>query len=147
MRPESVAADLRRCAKGLYGLETAVELLIRAFGGRFARTGYPWVVEGESRRFWLDADQIGTFAGGLSGGERRILAVVHALATDEPWHAMSGVAGLDRRHQVLLLAAIAHAGGSHEHADWRRGDDGYSTVVQLGSLYPWPPAETAGVVR
>ena len=72
--------------------------------------------------------------------------MVQALAADEPWHDLAAIAGLDRDHQVLLLAAIAHAAGSHEHADWRRGDDGYLTVVQLGSLYPWP-ADKAGDAR
>lgn len=132
----------------MYALEAAVELLLRAFDGRFAQPGNPWIVHDTPKdSYWLDSHQIKAHTGALASGERRILAVVEALAGEQPLPDLAGVAGLDRHHQALLLAAIAHAGGSHEHADWRRGDDGYATVVQLGSLYPWPPVETAGAVR
>lgn len=37
------AEDLRRWAKGTYTTEAATELLLRAFNGRFAEPGNPWI--------------------------------------------------------------------------------------------------------
>ncbi len=50
--------------------------------------------------------------------------------------------GLDRRNADLVLAAVAHAAGTHEHRDVIAGgalgnDDG-----SLPSLHPWPATGT-----
>jgi len=42
---------------------------------------------------------------------------------------------------ALVLAALAHANGSHEHpliidGQWFRGED--ERIARVGSLYPWP---------
>lgn len=145
----STAADLRSWALGWLALEASVELLIRACGGRFSEQGHPWILQDQpGRRFWLDAAAINRETGCLSGGERRVLAVVQALATGcGVWDLGGVLAGVDRKHQALILAAMAHAGGTHEPADWRRVDDGYATVVPLGSLFPWPADTATSAVR
>lgn len=136
----SAADDLRAWAAGWLALEAAVELLIRACGGRLVEPGLPWILQDQpGRPFWLDAAAISQHSGFLSGGERRVLAVAQALATGcGVWDLGGVLAGVDRQHQALMLAAMAHAGGTHEQADWRRVDDGYATVVPLRSLFPWP---------
>lgn len=127
-----VTESLRRWARGVYPIEAAVELLIRAHGGRFAREGWPWI-EPREDRFVLVAEQITEDSiGVLSGGERRILRVVASLAGGCPTNLYEDVAGLDRGSLDLVLAAIAHAGGSHE--DRATG----SPTELAGSLHPWP---------
>jgi hypothetical protein len=51
------------------------------------------------------------------------------------------VTGVDRAHVALVLAAIAHAAGSHEHSDLVPGPDGRWRIEPLGSLHPWPTGE------
>jgi hypothetical protein len=137
-RPDT-AAGLRRWAEGSYAYEAAVELLIRAFNGRFARPGWPWIADTSGELSWLDAAQIAPdTTGALSGGERRLLAVVAALAGEQPAD-ISEVAGLDRDLLDLVLAAIAHAGGSHQHSDIRSGSGGRPEFARLPPLHPWPP--------
>lgn len=53
--PAAVAyASLRAWARGSYGDEAAVELLIRSFGGRFALPGSPWVApRARPDEYWL----------------------------------------------------------------------------------------------
>jgi hypothetical protein len=134
--------NLRRWARGSYGCEAAVELLIRAFGGRFAHPGWPWITDTSGELSWLDTDQITPQStGALSGGERRLLAVIAALAGDgtQRLDLADIAAGLDRHLLDLVLAAIAHAGGSHQHDDIRPGSgDGRHEYVRLPSLHPWP---------
>lgn len=144
-----IAQDLRDWAGGSYSHQAAVELLIRSFHGRFAGPGYPWIEQLPSDQWALDPSTISPeTTGALSGGERRVLAVVAHLAGG--WDVVSGLApldlgdvasGVDRAHLALILAAIAHAGGSHEHAGLRFDDEGRPTgLVRLPSLYPWPEA-------
>lgn len=143
----SVVADgLRVWARGCYADEAAVELLIRAFGGRFARDGAPWVRNGSSPGlYYLDPDAIETRSGGLSGGERRVLAVVAALAGDQPLHDLAGIiAGVDRPNLALILAALAHAGGSHEHVDVILTGGNRVELVDLPALVDWTPDEVSG---
>ena len=139
-RDAVVVAGLRSWARGSYAEEAAVELLVRAFGGRFARDGAPWVrATGRPDFFTLDPDQIDRFSGGLSGGERRLLAVVGALAGDRPLEDLAGiVAGVDRAHLALILASLAHAGGSHQHSDLVVTGDGSCSFVELPALVRWP---------
>ena len=135
-------AGLRSWARGLYPLEAAVELLAQAFGGRFANPGLPWIQPcDQSGWWWLDPWQITDDAlAGLSGGEQRVLRIAASLAGGPPVGLADNLPGLDRDLMHLVLAAMAHANGSHEHPgiliDHNRGVakvDG-----QLPSLHPWP---------
>lgn len=133
---------LREWARGMYALEAGVELLCRSFGGRFASPSQPWVRH-RPGGFWLDCDALREFAGALSGGEQRVLAVVRALACDEPLAALGSVlAGVDRDNLALILAAFSHASGSHQHSMVRR-DGGTAQLFRPGPVLAWP--DPAGV--
>jgi len=128
---------LRAWAAGSYADTAAVELLARAFGGRFAGAGSPWIGTDAAGRTWLDGDALRA-ASGLSGGERRVLALVAALIDAQPVEIVDVVSGLDRHHLDLVLAALAHAGGSHEHAAVTLDPDGTAHLSRPGPLHPWP---------
>jgi hypothetical protein len=131
------AAGLREWARGMYALEAAVELLVRSFGGRFASAGQPWI---RHRRggYWLDTDALAEVSGGLSGGERRVLAVVLALASGGPLADLADVlAGVDREYLTLILAAFSHAAGSHQHSLVRH-DALTASYYRPGPIVPWP---------
>ncbi|MGK3957505.1 hypothetical protein ACLKOZ_15100 [Arthrobacter sp. R4] len=142
------ADDLRAWAKGVYTIEAATELLIRGFGGKFAAPGNPWVhtrteAQGPGQvNAWIDFAAVPEGAGVLSGGERRFLLLAASLAEDVPVVLRDVVPGLDRENLDLVLAAVAHAGGSHEHSDVRFNEDGSMTLGKgyLDSLHPWPRA-------
>jgi hypothetical protein len=137
---DDVPARLRCWARGLYGVEAAVELLLRAFGGRFADPGWPWILS-DAQCVWLDGSRIHNGIGALSGGEQRILQLVEALATGAPIGRLDDVlAGLDRAGLLLVLAAVAHAGGSHTDACLIRTDDGSIGWQRLPALVDWPEA-------
>ena len=80
----------------------------------------------------------------LSGGEQRILRIVASLASGSPVNLSAYLPGLDRDLMELVLAAMAHANGSHEHPDLHLDPDRRIAVLtgRLPSLHPWPePAE------
>jgi hypothetical protein len=130
----------------MYETEAAVELLIRAFGGRFASTAYPWVGRSAAGSVWLDAEKVTGYSEYLSGGEQRVLAIVQALATAGPLWNLGGIlAGVDRDHLALILAALAHAGGSHEHVKVQATDTRMS-YVRLPALVSWPADGSVGAV-
>jgi hypothetical protein len=138
--PDTVAG-LRAWARGLYASEAAVELLVRSHGGRFAEAGNPWIGTDDSGWSWLEPDQLtGTATAGLSGGERRLLAIVGSLAGGLPVDLSDTLSGLDRDAIALVCAAIAHASGSHEHADMVVDSDRGVGFARgwLPSLYLWP---------
>ncbi len=137
--PATAAAGLRAWAKGDYPQEAGIELLVRAFRGQFAQTGCPWVKPcSRPGVLWLDVATLLDYAGVCSGGERRVLTIAAALIDGRPIPDLADVlAGLDRRTLTLVLAAIAHAAGSHEQADLiRQGDQ--LVFVRLPALIPWP---------
>jgi hypothetical protein len=134
--------QLRDWARGSHPLVAATELLLRAFNGRFA-AGKPWVMkDAESGNVWIDFEQIPENLGGLSGGERRFLMLTASLAGVGVAVELGDlIPGLDRKVLNLVLAAVAHAGGSHEHSDIVEHADGTVTLGSrqyLPSLYPWP---------
>jgi hypothetical protein len=98
--------------------------------------------DAESGNVWIDFEQIPEHLGGLSGGERRFLMLAASLAGVGVGVELGDVLpGLDRKVLNLVLAAVAHAGGSHEHADIVEHADGTVTLGSrqyLPSLYPWP---------
>ena len=81
--PKDVAHEhLRARARGSYPLEAAAELLIRAFDGRLVQPGWPWMHPTAGGQ-WIDFAAIPEQAGGLSGGEQRLLRIaasIHASA-------------------------------------------------------------------
>ncbi|GGM14296.1 hypothetical protein [Nakamurella endophytica] len=102
---------LREWARGLYPLEAATELLIRACGGRFAAPGNPWVHVEDSGRAWIDFDELSqavTAGGPWSGGERRILALAASFGSDDGL-LNDNLPGLDRDNLALVLAAATPA--------------------------------------
>lgn len=159
MSVQGSVSGLRSWARGVYAVEAAVELLARYARGRFARPGWPWVVTDASRGgsgYWLDADALAPVElAGFSGGERRLLALVGSLASGAPVDLSEALPGLDRASVALVLAAIAHAAGTHEHRGDLSIDPATGGLVWgpvLGSLYPWPTetattAAAAAVVR
>jgi hypothetical protein len=75
-----IAAELRNWARGCYSTEAAVELLIRARGGRFMDQGQPWLRTDDRGVTWLDPEVTGQCSQAVSSGERHLLALVEALA-------------------------------------------------------------------
>ena len=136
----AVVDSLREWAAGVYGLEAAVELLARFNDGRLLPGS--WIErDAERGRYWFSADMVPEAVGVLSGGERRVLAIAASLA--EPTLTRVGlgdlVTGLDRDALDLVLAALAHAGGSHEHTRPVFGLDGtYAGTRELPALHEWP---------
>lgn len=139
MGSAAVVDGLRRWARGAYAEEAAVELLVRSFEGRFASTGYEWVRACDAPGwFWLDGETLRDATCHLSGGKRRVLAVVGALVSGPALVDLADVtSGLDRPHLALVLAALAHAGGSHEHTDFTV-QGARVEFRRLGPLVGWP---------
>jgi hypothetical protein len=106
-----IAAELRTWARGCHSTEAAVELLIRARGGRFVESGQPWLLTDDRGITWLDPEVIGQYSDAVSSGERHILALVEALALGRPLEDVGGLmASLDPYHLGLVLAVLRHAG-------------------------------------
>ncbi|WP_422391854.1 hypothetical protein [Arthrobacter sp. N1] len=76
---------------------------------------------------------------GLSGGERRFMLLVASLGDGGVLVDLGDIIpGLDGGVLALVLAAIAHAGGSHEHSGFEFTEDGTPTsIVRLARLYDW----------
>lgn len=135
---------LRQWAAGMYPSEAAVEVLLRFQHGRFASRENPWIADRDGGGVWLDVDQLTPEnTGALSGGEQRILRLVASLLGGAPVNLYEDLPGLDRETLDLMLAAIAHTAGSHEHshvvADHEAG-----IARNFGlhpSLHPWPVEE------
>lgn len=143
-RTDSVVHGLRAWARGAYDLEAAVELLVRAFDGRFAQAGQPWIItvaRADRTTVRLDAGELVAVGveGPYSGGERRLLAIAASLLGAHPVQLAEVIPGLDRENTALVLAAIAHANGSHEHSAVAfDADTGAMRLERQPSLYPWP---------
>jgi hypothetical protein len=139
------ASQLRAWAKGSNSLEAGVELLLRAFGGRFARPGWPWIRQ-DGQDTWVDFAAIASNLDGLSGGERRFLLLVASLTVGERIDLVECLGGLDRKTLALLLAGVAHAAGTHEQTESLPEQTAEGTEMitpwgprmDLASLYPWP---------
>lgn len=142
----TVDHQLRSWAKGMYTIEAATELLIRAFDGRFADPGYPWIQPADhGDSYWVDFAVIGDRIDALSGGEQRLLRIAASIGSSEVLVNLSDdISGLDRPTLRLVLAAIAHAAGSHEHSDMVIDHDkGTYAIVRESSLYAWDDHATS----
>ncbi len=124
---------LLRAAVGDYSAEAAVLLLANAghWLAELQGTGLICVVgdvDGDgpwAQVAWPDLDaalRAGTIGG--SSSQLRLLRAAASLADGQPVDLGDLAAGVDRDGLALVLAAVAHAGGSHS-------DD-------LPPLAPWP---------
>jgi len=77
----------------------------------------------------------------LSGGEQRVLAIVPALADAGPGTSAASSAGSTATNLTLILAALAHVGGSHEQVDASYTDDGL-VFLPLAPIVAWPDGVT-----
>lgn len=136
MNTTEAAAGLRAWAAGSHATEAAVELLIRAADGRLLEG--PWIARSSTGRIWFDT-AAATETDYLSSGQQRILAIAASLTDEQASVVLAEVLpGLERDVVELVLAAIAHTAGTHEHADIEIIDGAMHNHGQLPSLYPWP---------
>lgn len=139
----NVRDRVRAWARGIYPTEAGVELLIRH--GRAIYDGAPWILELDALDLdrqpmaAVDVDRLLDGAGAWSGGERRVVDLAVSLIDGRPVDLSEAVSGLDRSALALVLGAIAHANGSHEHSGVVYDDTGRPRgFTRLESLYPWP---------
>ncbi|WP_200939163.1 hypothetical protein [Modestobacter sp. Leaf380] len=93
---------------------------------------------------WVDIDPAlrhGRIHG--SSGQLRILRAAASIADGQALDLGDVASGLDRQHLQLLLAAIAHTGGSHEHRtqDFYPHTGAVFLSDPLPSLQSWPPRD------
>ncbi|WP_448389730.1 hypothetical protein [Microbacterium aurum] len=130
---------LRAWAKGSFPLEAAVELLIRA--GKDIHAGSPWIIDYGEGNAGVDPDRLLHCASVWSGGEQRVARIAASLSGGERVDLSNEICGLHRDQLEMVLAAFAHANGSHEHSCVVRNHDGCVVGFErLASLYPWPEA-------
>jgi hypothetical protein len=132
---------VRRWAQGVYPVEAGAELLIRQKKAIYE--GAPWLRESGAgrgqRMVAIDTSRLSEWAAAWSGSERRVAAVALSLIEDRyAVNLYDAVTGLDPEPLELVLAAIAHAAGSHE-ARMPLVDGttltGFSKPV---NAHPWP---------
>lgn len=133
-----IESRVRAWARGLYPTEAGVELLIRQ--GKAIREGAPWLTP-YGDLVSVDVDRLIEAAGAWSGGEGRVVAIAASLLGGTAVDLSEVIPGLDRANTALVLAAIAHANGSHEHGGIRFSDEGVPVgFFQESTLYSWPDA-------
>ena len=142
MRTESTELDtvrlhkrLRENAAGHRAREAAVELLIRAWHGRFAGTGNPWI-KTDQHAAWVAWDKItDDTTGALSSGERRYLVIARDLAVG-PLSEIDG--GMDLTSSALLLGAVEHPAGAGTSTYAVDHTTGQLHTIEMPRHYPWP---------
>ncbi len=157
---DGLAEALLRGASGMYTTEAAIRLLL-AHGVWAARLAAAEFVElsdedesEEPRYAWVGwryavaALDAGTLTGG-SGSDNWVLRIAASLSElGVPVDLSDAVTGLDRRNLALVLAALSHANGSHEHKDYaaKRPADGSpvvsadTPVLELGPVFGRSPS-------
>ncbi|SEO75523.1 hypothetical protein [Trujillonella endophytica] len=146
--PVDVENALLRAALGDYSDEAAVLLLITSghwlpqlqSSGLITLDGN---VDGEglwAHIAWPELDgamRIGTITG--TSSQRWVLRAAASIADGHPVDLGDLVTGLDRHALTLVLAAMAHAAGSHEQHHTSRDADGVPQPGhRLPPLVPWP---------
>ncbi|MBU8867835.1 hypothetical protein [Paenarthrobacter aromaticivorans] len=135
------AADLRAWALGVFTREAGTELLLRAFDGRLATPDLPWISTHDTvHGAWIDFDGIPAYADAYPGEEQAILRVAASLGGSASVVLGDWLAGLHCKHVQLVLAAVSHAAGIHEHwSGMSFNPDGTpDTMITNTALYPWP---------
>ena len=128
----SIENAVRAWADGIYPMEAGAELLIRH--GKAIHERAPWLIElrrGDGERMVsIDTERLSAEIGVWSSGEQRVARIALSLLDQSmPVDLNASLPVLDRASMRLVLAAVAHAGGSHEHS--------YDST-ELPPLVPWP---------
>ncbi len=144
---DEVEVALLRAAVGDYAAEAAVLLLandgywlarLRA-AGLIAVEAEPVGGQLWARIEWPELDA--ALAEGRLHGNQEELAVLRvavSLADGRPVDLADVAVALDRRTLGLVLAALAHAAGSHDHRAPAPAGHGPDADVRLGPLIAWP---------
>lgn len=134
----SITDAVRAGVKGIYAGEAGVELLIRQ--GKPIRDGAPWITRSDDgAAAFVDVDKLLDAGGVWSGGEYRVVQIACSLLGGPPVDLSDVLSGIDRSMVVLVLAALAHASGSHEHVEFEFAADGSSSKLNRpGTIFAWP---------
>ncbi|ADB73456.1 hypothetical protein [Geodermatophilus obscurus] len=144
---DEVEVALLHAAVGDYAAEAAVLLLANDgyWLARLRTAGLITVeVEPVGGRLWARIEWVeleaGLAAGRLPGSreELAVLRVAASLADGRPVDLADVAVALDRRTLGLVLAALAHAVGSHDHRAPAPAGHGSDTGERLGPLIAWP---------
>ena len=144
---DEVEVTLLRAAVGDYAAEAAV-LLLANHGYWLARLRAAGLITVEpepvGRQLWARIEWAELDAalaeGRLPGGQEElaVLWVAVGLADGRPVDLADVVVALDRRALGLVLAALAHAAGSHDYHAPAPAGHGPDADVRLGPLIAWP---------
>lgn len=137
---ETVHSNLRSWAQGSHAVEAAVELLIRA---DLASGGSPWVRDAsiespEPPQLYVDHVILATGSDSLAGQARAIARIAASLLGGDSVDLSTALPALDRDHVLLVLAAVAHAAGSHEDSAPRVTNGEVVGRLALGPAFAWP---------
>ena len=137
---ETVHSNLRAWAAGAYATEAAVELLIRA---DLASGGSPWVrdasIEGpEPPSLYIDHVRLVAESASLAGGPRAVARIAASMLGGDSVDLSVVLPDLDRDRVMLVLAAVAHAAGSHEDSAPSYADGRVVGRLALGPAFAWP---------
>ena len=132
--PIGITDQLREWARGMY----TTEVLIRARNGTLASIERPWIKPGDQ---WLLDRLPGHHRTPPRPLRRRRTAAadrrLHRLDQATPVRLGDVLSGLDRPTLRLVLAAVAHAGASHQHSSPVIDRDGNATITKQPSLFIW----------
>lgn len=128
----------RRTVQGIYPAEAGIELLIRLRG--VIVEGAAWVRTqtndaGEYTWFSIDPRILHDEMGAWSGSEQRIVRIALSLLIGEDVNLRDDLGSFDPTTTRLVLAALSHALGAHEHTVPNPDGLGY---VPAGTHIPWP---------
>lgn len=95
----------------------------------------------------IDFEAIPEHIGGLSGGEKRFMMIAASFGGAEPIILSDVIPGLDRALLDLVLAAVAHAAGSHQDSVVTESTEGALGFERAPTLHPWPkPAPALRII-
>jgi hypothetical protein len=147
---DELAEALSRGASGMDTAEAAIRLLVahgvwpvRLAAADFVELSdedepeepwYAWV----GWRYAVAALDAGTLTGG-SGSDNRVLRIAASLSElGVPVDLVDAVTGLDRHNLALVLGALSHANGSHQHKDYAAERQAGGCRFVPGPVFGWP---------